>query len=170
MRILVTYWSRTGNTKKVAEAIFDALPMEKSIMPIGEITTLEGIGLTFLGFPVMRFGPPPAAIKFLKTHAAGKKIALFVTHAMISDSEEMQHHIVLDNEIEKCRSACSKSELVGLFHCMGELSEKTADELMASNIPMLIEFAMLRPFTIGHPDPDELEQSQAFARKIMESF
>ena len=56
---------------------------------------------------------------------------------------------------------------MGLFHCQGELAEKTADELMATNIPMLMDFAGMRSLTIGHPDPEELEQAQSFARSFL---
>ena len=36
MRSLVTYSSRTGNTRKVAEAIFEILPDPKEIHPVAE--------------------------------------------------------------------------------------------------------------------------------------
>jgi flavodoxin len=164
MKYLVTYWSQTGNTKKVARAIYDALPGEKTLKPFDEVENLDGFDLTFIGFPIMQFGPPPIAKKFLATHAAGKKIALFITHATLIGSENAQQQILLEKELEKCRSACSGSELLGLYHCQGELSEKMAGELIATNIPMLMEFAAMRPLTIGHPDEMELAQAQAFAR------
>ena len=49
-RILVTYQSQTGNTKKVATAIFDALPEPKEVKPIREVESLEDYDLIFLGF------------------------------------------------------------------------------------------------------------------------
>jgi flavodoxin len=169
VKYLVTYWSQTGNTKKVAEAIFNALPAEKTIKTLSDLDSLDGFDMAFIGFPVMQFGPPPAARKFLSDHAAGKRIALFVTHAMLSGSADQQQQVMLGKELEKCRSACSKSRLIGLFHCQGELSEKMAGELMASNIPMLIEFGRMRPLTMGHPDADELEQAGTFATTVTSS-
>jgi menaquinone-dependent protoporphyrinogen IX oxidase len=167
MKYLVTYWTQTGNTKKIAEAIFSALPGDKTIKPFDEVDTFKGFDLTFIGFPVMQFGAPLVAKKFISAHAPDKKIALFVTHAMPSLSENPQQKAMLEKELEKCRAACSKSNLVGLFHCQGELSEKTADELIASNIPMLMEFAGMRPQTIGHPDAEEHKQAQSFARRVI---
>jgi flavodoxin len=167
VKYLVTYWTQTGNTKKVAEAIFDVVPGEKIMKPIDEVETLDGFDLAFIGFPVIQFGPPAAVKKFIGEHAAGKKIALFITHAMLSESEDPQKKAMLARELDKCRAACSKSELAGLFHCRGELAEKTAGELMATNFPMLMEFAAMRPLTIGHPDPEELEQARNFAAAVI---
>jgi menaquinone-dependent protoporphyrinogen IX oxidase len=167
MKYLVTYWTQTGNTKKIAEAIFSALPGDKTIKPFDEVDTFEGFDLTFIGFPVMQFGPPLAARKFIAAHAADKKIALFVTHAMLTGSDDPQQKAMLEKELDKCSTACSKSELIGFFHCQGELSEKIANEIMATNIPMLMEFAGMRPLTIGHPDVDELEQARKFAVTVI---
>ncbi len=166
MKYLVTYWSQTGNTKKVAEAIFEAIAGDKSIRPFDEVQTLDGFDMTFIGFPVMQFGPPPEARKFIADLAEGNKIALFITHAMLSRSENPQQKIMLERELGKCRSICSKSEVTGLYHCQGELSERMAGELIASNIPMLMEFAALRPLTLGHPDPHDLEMAKQFARDV----
>ena len=164
MKILVTWYSETGNTRKVADAIYEALAGDKTMMPFSEVESLGGYDLTFLGFPVKRFGVPGPAREFIAKHATGKRIALFVTHAMTSESEDPQQQALLEKELDKCRTACSKSELVAFFHCRGELSEQIADELRSSNIPMLMEFAGMRDLTLGHPDQSELEAARNFAR------
>jgi flavodoxin len=167
MKYLVTYWSQTGNTKKVAEAIFDVLPGEKLLKPFDEVDRLDGFDLIFIGFPIMQFGPPPAAKKFLSTQTKGKNIALFVTHAMLSQSDDPRQQAILHKELDKCCEICAGSSMIGTFHCQGELSEKIADELMASNITMLMEFAAMRPLTIGHPNESELAHAQKFARAVI---
>ena len=164
MKILVTWYSETGNTRKVADAIFEALSGDKTMTPFSEVESLGGYDLSFIGFPVKRFGVPGPVREFITTHAAGKRIALFVTHAMPSDSEDPQQQALLEKELAKCRAACSKSELVAFFHCRGELSEQLADELRSSNIPVLMEFAGMRSVTLRHPDQSELEAARAFAR------
>jgi flavodoxin len=57
MKVLVAYMSRTGNTKKVAEAIYDAISQPKEIKRVEDVTSLEGYDLSFLGFPIHGFGP-----------------------------------------------------------------------------------------------------------------
>ena len=51
MRILVAYMSVTGNTRKVAEAIYDVITEEKEIGELKDLESLEGYDLIFLGFP-----------------------------------------------------------------------------------------------------------------------
>jgi flavodoxin len=166
MKTLVTYWSQTGNTRKIAEAIYETLSCEKEIKSFDEVDSLEGFDLTFIGFPVMQFGPPVQAKKFIATKAKGKTIALFVTHATLSASDNPSQQDLLEKELNRCRAACSQSDLVGMFHCQGELSEKMANELHGSGISMLMEFAALRTLTIGHPDEQEIEQAKDFSLKM----
>jgi flavodoxin len=119
MKYLVTYWSQTGNTKKVAETIFDALTGEKTIKPFDEVENPGGFDLIFVGFPVMQFGPPQAVKRILAPQTAGKRIALFVTHAMLTKSEDPLQQAMLAKEMTRCRDAFSASEIAGVFHCQG---------------------------------------------------
>jgi menaquinone-dependent protoporphyrinogen IX oxidase len=167
MNILVTYWSQTGNTAKVAGVIFEALPPDKTLKPMDEVTTMEGFDLIFIGFPIMQFGPPAAAKQFIAAHAGGKNIALFVTHAMLSNSDDPKQQVMLKNELDKCMAVCSQANLLGMYHCQGELSAKITGELQNSGIPMLMEFAAMRPATIGHPDFEEMRQAKEFAARII---
>ena len=50
MKSLVVYSSKTGNTKKVAEAIYDALPEPKSIHPVEDTPSVDGVDFLVLGF------------------------------------------------------------------------------------------------------------------------
>jgi flavodoxin len=50
-RVLVAYMTSTGNTKKIAEAIYSEIATEKEIKPVREVQNLEGYDLAFLGFP-----------------------------------------------------------------------------------------------------------------------
>lgn len=167
MNILVTWWSQTGNTRKIAESIFDTLSCEKELKPFDEVDTLEGFDVAFIGFPIMQFGPHPAAKKFIAAHANGKNIALFVTHAMLSNSDDPKQQLMLKKELDKCTSLCSGANLIGLYHCQGELSEKISDELNASGILMLMEFAGMRPLTAGHPDEEEVRLAGVFAARVL---
>ncbi len=166
MKILVTYWSQTGNTKRVAEAVFEALPGEKTILPMNQVASANGFDLILAGFPVMQFGPPPAAGEFIRKYTAGRKTALFVTHAMPVHSNDSRQQALLEKVLARCRAAASASEVVGFFHCQGELSETTAAGLLDSDIPELRRFAFMRPLTLGHPRREALEQAAVFGRTI----
>jgi flavodoxin len=83
-KTLVTYFSQTGNTKKIAEAIFEALEGEKAIQPIDEIQQLEEYNLIFIGFPVHSHSVPFIIHDFIKNIPENKKIAFFSTHGSLT--------------------------------------------------------------------------------------
>jgi flavodoxin len=71
IKTLVLYWSATGNTKKVADAIEQALT-DEGVTPVVK-KVAEGAGeelfqydLVFLGAPSYSFQPPEPVIKFVK--------------------------------------------------------------------------------------------------------
>ncbi len=160
---LVAYYSLTGNTRIVAEAIYEALPGEKRLTEVGESLPSGGYDMVFLGFPVMHFGVPRAVKSFIHAIPGGTTVALFVTHAMYEDPGQM---IMLNRELEKCRSVIKPENLAGFYHCRGTLSPATAEELRATGIPMLMGFAANQPLTEGHPDAEELESARQFAREV----
>ena len=45
MKVLVAYKSQTGNTRKIAEAIFGEIQEEKEIKRIADVDSLEGYDL-----------------------------------------------------------------------------------------------------------------------------
>jgi flavodoxin len=161
MKVLVAYFSQTGQTKKVADAIFETLDVDKELAELDKVESLDGYDLTFVGFPIIAFGPAPQGRDFLQANAAGNKLAIFVTHAAPQGEEG------IDEWLDKCRDAAAGGELLGLFDCRGELSEQIADFLVKSDNPMLQEFGKRRPETVGYPDEACLEQARQFARETM---
>lgn len=161
VKALVAYFSQTGNTKKVAEAIFDELPGEKELKDIAELSDLEGYDLLFFGFPVIAFGAAPPAKEFLEQHAAGKKVALFVTHAAPEEEAEQE------GWLQTCRDAAGNAELVAFFDCQGALAEPVAEALLKSGNPMFEEFGRRGPSTQGQPDDSRLQRARAWAKEVV---
>jgi flavodoxin len=161
MKTLVTYVSVSGNTKKVAEAIYEALEGEKEIQPLGEIDSLEGYDLTFIGTPIHASGPSKDAKEFLEKHCQQKNVALFITHASPEESE------YLSEWLGSCKEAATGANLVGLFNCQGELAQDIADMLLASDNPTMVAWAKGRDSTIGQPDAERLDRARAYARDVI---
>jgi flavodoxin len=161
MKVLVAYMSQTGNTRKVAEAIFGEIQAEKEIKELKDLDGLEGYDLYFVGFPMHAFGPAHAAKGFLEQHAAGKDIVLFNTHASADDDE------VLQEWLGNCRAAAVGANVIDLFHCQGEMSEQVADMMKKSGDSNMIAWAEGRDATLGQPDAARLERARVFAREIM---
>jgi flavodoxin len=155
-KTLVTYFSRTGNTKLVAEAIFDALPGDKTIKPMAEAGDLAPYSLIFAGFPVQTHSVPYPVEVFLKSIPEGKKVALFSTHGSVAGSR-------LSREaLEYASILVAKSRLVGTFTCRGKVSMKALEVLMQS--PEHEAWADMAASAATHPDGSDLEDARAFAR------
>lgn len=161
MRILVTYLSRTGNTKKVAQAIFDQIHGGKDIKELQQVETLDGYDLVFVGLPIEAFGPAKPAADFLQKNAAGRKIALFVTHAAPEDSPDVPAYL------NSCKAAAAQATLMSVFDCQGELSEQIADFMTKSGDEKLAAWAKERPSTIGQPDAARLERAGRWAKEVL---
>ena len=160
-RYLVTYYSRTGNTRKVAQAIFDALPEPKEIRPIDAVESLDPYDLTFVGFPLWQFAPAPPAADFLKAKCAHARIALFHTQGSQPDYWQVA-------EIEeRVRGACP-ADVVDRFSCQGEVSEDVIQ--MIESLPQYAKFAAAARGTKGLPGADALAAAGAFARRVAGIF
>jgi flavodoxin len=85
MKACVLYISRTGNTKRLAQAIADLLKapvFDLAIAP--ESSIVQDFDLLVIGTPVMGLHPTPEVHSFVKRlpDGAGKKTILFCTYAI----------------------------------------------------------------------------------------
>jgi hypothetical protein len=162
VKVLVAYMSKTGNTKKVAEAIFEEITDEKEIRPIDEVDSIEGYDIAFLGFPIHMEGPDRKAARLLEKHCInGGKVVLFITHAAPEDSEELP--LMLD----KFRVAARGANILDMFDCQGQLDKSTR------RIMSVLPSAKLRRWakednSAGQPDRSRLDRARAFSRSVMD--
>jgi flavodoxin len=162
MRALVAYMSKTGNTRKVAEAIYQALDCEKEITPIDRVVDIDGYDLSFLGFPMQKSGPDPKAASFLRKHCQpGRDVALFVTHAAPEDEAE------LSGWLQRFWDAAAGANIIGTFDCQGQLARGI--KLIMSIMPNreLRDMAR-RDNSQGQPDGARLDRARAYAREMLE--
>ena len=161
MKVIVTYMSQTGNTKKVAEAIFQEIKGKKEIKPMEEVSSLDGYDLAFIGLPIQAYQPAGDAKSFLEERTKGKNIALFVTHAAPEGNPEIKEWLNL------CKAAAAGAKILGVFDCQGELSQAVADFMLNSGDPGMVADAKKRSTTVGQPDATRLKKARNFAREIM---
>lgn len=160
MKVLVAYVSRTGNTKKVAEAILQEIEGEKEIKQLGEIENIEGYDIAFVGFPIEEYGPAGEAKNFLQKHCRGKKVALFTTHAAPEGFEPLQGWLA------NCKEAAAGAQLLGMFNCQGDLAESMRQAMLKHEDPKIRRWAELS-VPKGNPDATRLERARVFARETM---
>lgn len=158
MKTLVTYFSLTGNTQKIAEAIYETLKHDKEIEKIDECSDLDEYTLVFVGFPVHSHSVPFKVEAFLKNIPQGKKIALFSTHGSLTGSqlsrEALENAVVL----------APKAKVLGSFSCRGKISSEDLEVLMRS--PEHAAWTEMAVSARNHPDQNDLDDARAFARWI----
>lgn len=166
MRTAIVYYSETGNTAKVAGAMAAALsaeaPGDETILSsVQDAPQLDDRDLIFVGMPIVRFGAPEAAQRYLAEQCAGRRVALFVTHTAPDYLDQ------LPGWLDACRQAAAGAELVGLFHCQGVLAEPIRQFMLASGDPMLAQFAEMAACAEGQPDEAALARAADFARETV---
>jgi len=158
-KTLVTYFSRTGNTRLVAETVYEALGREATIKPMAEAGDLAPYHLLFAGFPVQTHSLPYPVEVVLKSIPDGKNVALFSTHGSVTGSS-------LSREaLEYASVLVAKARLLGTFSCRGKVSARALEVLMQS--PEHEAWADMAASAATHPDESDLEDARAFARWIV---
>jgi flavodoxin len=164
MKVIVAYMSLSGNTEKIAEAIFEEIQEEKEIKKFEEVESLEGYDLAFLGFPMHGFGVPEDAEPFLKNRCKEKRIALFITHGA------PEHYEGLKPWLSKFNEAAAGANIIGMFNCQGELADYVAEALLKSDNPRYRAYGEAADTTKGQPDAVRVERARVFAREVMEKI
>lgn len=154
MKVLVTYSSKTGNTKKLAEGIFDRITEDKEILPMSEVKDLEKYDVVLAGYWVDRAAPNNEAKTFLES-IDNKKVGVFATLAFWADSEHAWESLRAGEAIVK-----EKNEVIGKFICQGKLDEKIIEmfEKLPDNNPHKTTPEKRKRYEIAknHPSPADI--------------
>jgi flavodoxin len=159
MKTLVTYFTKTGNTEKVARAIYEAIGDEKKLVPVNEVKNSDEYDLIFCGFPVHAHSVPLSVQDFIKSIPPNKNLALFVTHGSLRGGE------LAVTAIEHAISLASKLKVLGTFGCRGKVDPKIIETLLKSLEHRA--WAETAKSAASHPDDSDLEDAKHFARKII---
>ena len=159
MKILITYFTKSGNTEKVARAIYEVIGGTKEILPIKEVKNPDEYDIIFCGFPVHSHSVPLPVQNFIKSIPSSKKLAFFVTHGSLRGGE------LAVTAIEHAISLASKLKLLGTFGCRGKVDPKIIETLLKQ--PEHRAWAETAKSAASHPDESDLEDARHFAKKIL---
>ena len=159
MKALVVYYSETGNTKKVAEAIFEAVHIEKELKKVQDVKNLAGFDIIFYGFPVSAHSVPGKAAEFISALPAGQKIAFFSTHGSLKGGQ------LPKQALEHALGLAVKLKVLGHFGCRGEVNQEIIDMLMKN--PEHHAWAEEARGAMGHPDKNDLADAKAFTKEML---
>jgi flavodoxin I len=159
MRALVTYFTQTENTEKVARAIFNAVDVEKEILPLGEVKAVQGYDIIFIGFPVIAHAVPLKVQPFIKSLPAGQKVAFFSTHGSLRGGQLPRQ------AFEDAIGLAAGKKVLGHFGCRGRVNPKIIDVMMKQ--PQNRAWAEEAQMADGHPDAADLKDAGEFAEAMI---
>ena len=170
MKILITYHSETGNTKKIANSMKEALIEEQQVvtmLPAKEVdpSSLKSYDLVLLGSGIYA-GAIGKTLKNLMSNINefAPKFAFFNTHA--SPTAYQKAFSRISKTIEK-----TNSKILGEFDCIGENIgiPKEKQKQMLSMLPpeqrKQAEEHMEK--SKGRPNDKDLEKAKEFAKSLL---
>jgi flavodoxin I len=186
MKILVAYYSETGNTAKVAEAIGEGLSTEGhevDLMGIGgashpdEIApdTLNAYDLVFLGsacHDADLAGPVKGFLERIPVSPAFK-LAGFVTHASYTpeggDRQQRAHKIWVSRCAQSLRQASQEKgiDFLGYYGCQGAPSPPIEQFIRNTIVTDEDEWQEYIQEARKHPDEDDLRTARGFAQAVL---
>ena len=159
MKALVTYYTQTGNTEKVARWIYDAIHTEKDIIPVQELKSVEGYDVIFCGFPVQAHSVPGKVHSLFRMLPEGQKIAFFCTHGSLRGGQ------LPKQAAEHAVSLASKAKVLGTFGCQGKVDPQVISFLQEK--PEHRAWAEEALGADGHPDETDLADVREFVGSII---
>lgn len=121
MKLLITYSSKTGNTKKLAEGLYKNLPFEEKemdIMPIEDVKEVDEYDTVLVGYWVDKAFPNKEAKIFMEK-ISGKRVGIFATLGAYPDSQHAWDSLVNGENIVK-----EKNAVIGKFVCQGKVDPR----------------------------------------------
>ncbi|HOO70582.1 MAG TPA: flavodoxin family protein [Spirochaetota bacterium] len=172
MKILILYHSMTGNTEKIARAIYEESKKsgEADICRIEEASgmNLHNYRVIFIGSPC-HAGDISAQVKKWLTDLPEPfppRIAAFITHASPAYKKED-----FQNSLASVQKLCSEKNIVysGSFDCQGFLTPELHDFIRKSRNISEGEWEQMVEKMTGHPDENDMEAARNFCRMILKS-
>ncbi|MBC8317843.1 MAG: flavodoxin family protein [Desulfobulbaceae bacterium] len=147
MKSLLVYSSKTGNTKKLADAIFENLPGEKEVCAIDDAPTPDGHDLICVAFWFQAGKPDPKSQEYL-AKITNQKVILAATHGAAKNSAHAQ------NGMKFAEGIIPDAQVLATFSCQGEVSPQFMEKAAAKPEPP--PWLPDAKTAQGHPDEKDL--------------
>lgn len=167
MKTLVTWSSKTGNTKSVGEAIGAVCPPETTLCPIEEAPAGGGeYDFLIIGYWVDK-GVPDAKCKEYLKKIRGKKIAFFGTLGAYPDSDHARECM------RKAEDMARDNEVCGHFLCQGKIDPELLEMMakMPNNPhPMTKERKARIEEAKKHPNEDDFNAARQYFESVFDKM
>ncbi|SHI60278.1 Flavodoxin [Desulfatibacillum alkenivorans DSM 16219] len=158
MKSLVVYSSQSGNTEKLAKAVYENLDGEKDIFPLAQAPEAGDYDLIGVGFWLQAGKPDPKSQEYLASLPEGAKVFLFATHGAAKGSAHAS------GAMEFAKSLLKNAEVAGAYSCQGEVNPKVLEKVKAKPEPP--PWIGDAPAAAGHPDAKDLEELAEIVRAL----
>ena len=179
MKILVTYFSETGNTQRVAEAMAEEATGAGHAVNLVEVAAvtdeqLAGADLVIVGSTCHSSDiASPARDLLSRLPSGGPALAGFMTHATLMPGKTERHTQLYEQWAGKGENtfetaAREKScEWLGYFHCMGVANPGIEQFIKSTIITDETEWAEYADEMRAHPNDEDLGSARAFVQEVI---
>ena len=177
MRVLVAFYSETGNTEKIAKAIWQEVSRDhEALLKRVEEAAEETMGLhdfVFLGSPCHSTDLAAPVKKILDAfpESPSFKLAGFFTHGCPNSGE------IFDRWASRCISSFEKSskekriDFVGYYHCQGAMSPPVEEAMgryfTEQGTVSVDQWNEYNEELRKHPNHEDLQRAKEFARRVL---
>ncbi len=169
-KVLVTYFSQTGNTEKIAMAISEevSLTYDTDLKKLEDVSPgdVAGYDFIFIGSPIHASSLAGDVKVFLDgiPTGAGQKIAGFITHCAPAYPDQD-----MDGFAEPVKTACQKNDMEykGYFNCQGALIESLYEMVKNEQNMTDEEWEDWVNEMVDHPNEDDEANARVFAKEVL---
>jgi flavodoxin len=158
MKILITYSTQSGNTEKLARAIYDHMEGDKSICPVKEAPAPSGYDLVAVGFWLMAGKPDPKSAEYLAACGPDTRLFLFATHGAGKASDHAKAGMA------NAAALTDGAQIQGAFNCQGEVNPTVLEKVRQKETPP--PWIYDADTAVGHPDASDINALQAVLDKL----
>lgn len=182
MKILTVYYSKTGQTEKIARAIYAAVAEkhESSIEKIKKtkVDSLDEYDLVFIGAPCHNADLAKPVKKFLNNIPPNPKFKLagFFTHACLPPEGSEEDKLLFQRWVGKCVPTFEKItdekkiDFQGYFRCVGAATKMVEMFIHRKIITDKQKWTEHLPDLRASPNTEDIENAQKFALKILQQI
>ena len=167
-KILIAYSSKTGNTEKVAKALYEAKPEACELKKADEVESLDAYDVIFVGYWVDKGGPDAKAKALLST-IKGKKVVLFQTLGAEAYSDHGRTSFA--NAAKYLDPECM---VLGTLSTQGAIDPQliAAMSKMPAGSPHAPTEASRKRWAAAstHPDAADLQNAREYMEKFMVTY
>lgn len=158
MKTLIVYSSKSGNTKRLAEAVSNFLPGTNTIQSVEEKPDPAGYDLVVVGFWLQAGKVDPMASEYLSS-LTSSRVFLFATHGAAVGSPHAE------KGIQSAKDLAASCTIAGTFSCQGEVRPEFLAKVQKKDPPP--PWIQDAPAAIGHPDAVDIENLKKAIEEVI---